>query len=104
MPTLTTAAATTTVTREFPNDYIGMIHQDGSETGPEKGMTVIIHTRPGEQTPCGAEVFGDTYHAMIGLWWEGRDLYDYDGAFSLPSQVSSVLREMGFSVSEDYDA
>jgi hypothetical protein len=41
---------------------------------------------------------------MIGLWWEGRDLYDYDGAFSLPSQVSSVLREMGFSVSEDYDA
>jgi hypothetical protein len=33
-----------------------------------------------------------------GLWFEGKTLVDYDGAFDLPRAVYDELRELGFKV------
>ena len=31
-----------------------------------------------------------------GLWFEGKNLVDYDGVMVLPEEVVSILLEMGF--------
>lgn len=33
-----------------------------------------------------------------GLWFEGKELRDYDGVFALPKEVATCLRENGFIV------
>lgn len=34
-----------------------------------------------------------------GLWFEGRELIDYDGVYALPREVVSMLKDLGFDVS-----
>jgi hypothetical protein len=38
-----------------------------------------------------------------GLWFEGKELTDFDGLFELPKAVAEGLREHGFVVSSDFD-
>lgn len=37
----------------------------------------------------------DTTH--IGLWFDEKDLYDYDGVFSLCSELIEWLEELGYN-------
>ena len=34
----------------------------------------------------------------IGLWFEGNELVDYDGIFSLPKQLIDFLTEKGYNM------
>lgn len=36
--------------------------------------------------------------AIGGLWFDGKDLIDYDGVYTLPAQVATILRNQGFTV------
>ena len=38
-----------------------------------------------------------------GLWFEGKELTDYDGVFALPNEVSTALREAEYIVDEDFE-
>lgn len=38
-----------------------------------------------------------------GLWFAGKELIDYDGVFSLPLEVVSALRSVGFIVDKDFE-
>lgn len=38
-----------------------------------------------------------------GLWFDGKNLIDYDGVFELPMKVIKALRAAGFSVSKDFE-
>lgn len=38
-----------------------------------------------------------------GLWFTDSDLVDYDGVAELPMEVIVALREMGFTVEEDFE-
>lgn len=41
----------------------------------------------------------------IGLWWDAeKNLLDYDGVFSLPTEAIEFLEEQGFKVSEEFKA
>ena len=42
---------------------------------------------------------GEEWYAEGGLWFDGKELTDYDGVFSLPSFVSEKLKEWGYDVS-----
>ncbi len=33
-----------------------------------------------------------------GLWFEDKEMVDYDGAYELPIKVEQALREAGYSV------
>ena len=38
-----------------------------------------------------------------GLWFEGKNLIDYDGVFELPKEVIQILRDMDFYVGEEFE-
>lgn len=95
------------ITRKFPRSRIGIVHQNRSElTTPERGVTVVLHLKEGSSVPHCAEVFGVEmeHHAELGLWFDGKALADFDGAFALPREVGLMLTELGFTVSEDFFA
>lgn len=35
-----------------------------------------------------------------GLWFEGKELVDYDGVYSLPPEVKDMLTNKGYKVDE----
>lgn len=37
------------------------------------------------------------------LWFEGKELIDYDGVFALPKEVVTALREYGWIVGEEFE-
>lgn len=78
-----------------------MVHQDGSKTPPDKGLEVVLFTRENETEPCFAELTSEDYGAEIGLTFEGKELIDFDGAFSLPREVAGLLRELGYLVPDE---
>ena len=43
---------------------------------------------------------GDDFYAEGGMWFEGKRLFDYDGVFSLPTEITDALKKEGFDVSE----
>lgn len=88
--------------RYFPKSRVVLIHQNGSElTEPTIGVEIILHTREDEHDPCCAELISGDHHAEIGLSFEGKELVDYDGVFSLPIEVGEMLTETGYVVSEE---
>lgn len=46
------------------------------------------------------EEYGDEYGG--GLWFEGKNLVDYDGVFELPKEVIQALRDTGFYVDPEF--
>jgi hypothetical protein len=91
----------TTLQRYFPDSEVSMVHQDGSETPAARGLEVLLFTREDESDPSFAELTSGEYGAEIGFSFEGRELIDFDGAFSLPREVAGLLRELGYEESED---
>ncbi len=91
-----------TVKRFFPHSEASVVHQNGSElTAPSKGVEIILHTRENERDPCCAEVISGDHYAEIGLWFEGKELSDYDGVFFLPPEVGEMLKDAGYVVREE---
>ena len=43
---------------------------------------------------------GDDWHAEGGLWFDNKEVTDYDGVFSLPSGVLELLKENGYNTEE----
>ena len=43
---------------------------------------------------------GDEWHAEGSLWFDNKDVTDYDGVFSLPSGVLELLKENGYNTEE----
>tara|TARA_R100000734_G_C3280027_1_gene73870 strand:- start:533 stop:790 length:258 start_codon:yes stop_codon:yes gene_type:complete len=42
---------------------------------------------------------GDYYYAEGGLWFEGKELVDYDGVFELDDEVIKCLEDWGADIS-----
>ena len=42
------------------------------------------------------ETGGDEWYGEGGLWFEGKELTDYDGVFSLPGCIINKLKELGY--------
>lgn len=91
-----------TIERQFPKTFINTISANGAPLSrPSKGVTILLHYRDGKADPCCAEVMdteteGDREHAEIGLWFEDKELADYDGVFQLPSDLVAWLKELGY--------
>ena len=92
----------TTVQRFFPKSEARLIYQSGAQLSePTKGVHVLLHTRENEIDPCCAELISGEHHAEIGLSFNGKELADYDGVFSLPREVVEMLKDVGYIVPED---
>lgn len=93
---------TTTVQRFFPQSEAALVHQNGVQLSePSKGVEIILHTRENEINPCCAEVISGDHYAEIGLWFEEKELVDYDGIFFLPRELSDMLKDAGYVLPED---
>jgi hypothetical protein len=91
-----------TIRRFFPDSEASIVHQNGVQlTVPSKGIEIILHTRENEHDPCCAELVSGDHHAEIGLWFEGKELCDYDGVFNFPKEVGELLEDAGYIVPED---
>ena len=44
------------------------------------------------------ETGGESWYAEGGLWFNGKDLIDYDGVFALPKSIEKKLIEMGYNL------
>lgn len=85
--------------RSFPNSRICQVSGGGMKlTDDDKGIEAELHWRNGEENPCCAEVVSENHYAEIGLSFVGKELIDYDGVFSLPMEVATMLRDLGFVV------
>jgi hypothetical protein len=47
------------------------------------------------------EDYGDEWGG--GLWFEGKNLIDYDGVYELPSEVIAGIRELGYIVTREFE-
>ena len=47
------------------------------------------------------EDYGDEWGG--GLWFEGKNLIDYDGVFELPPAVVTGIRELGYTVGKEFE-
>lgn len=95
----------TLIKRTFADSRMVREHQTGMVEAVGSGVEVIIHTRDGGDgvTPCSAEIIcGEDGYAEIGLWFDEKELVDYDGVFSLPHEVVVLLEELGYVVGEDF--
>lgn len=93
---------TRTVKRFFADSEVAIVHQSGAQlTASTNGVEVILHTRENEKDPCCAEVISVEHYAEIGLWFEGKELADYDGVFSLPREIGEMLTDAGYLVPEE---
>lgn len=92
----------TTIERFFPDSHANMIGPGGHNlTTPTKGVEILLHTRENEADPYCAEVIsGEDHYAEIGLWFEGKELTDFDGVFALPREVGEMLKDAGYVVPE----
>lgn len=46
------------------------------------------------------ETEGEEWYAEGGLWFNGKDLIDYDGVFALPKVIEDKLTEMGYNLED----
>lgn len=91
-----------TVRLFFPDGEVAIVHQSGVQlTASSRGVELVLHTRENEKDPCCAEIVSGEHYAEIGLWFEGKELADYDGVFFLPREIGEMLTEAGYSVPKE---
>ena len=61
----------------------------GVDTKAEYGFFEIYDTESG----------GDRFYGEGGLWFDGKELIDYDGVFEVSQHVIKKLKEWGFDTS-----
>jgi hypothetical protein len=42
---------------------------------------------------------GEKWYAEGGLWFDGKDVMDFDGVFELPEEIMTKLNELGYDCS-----
>lgn len=61
----------------------------------------LYYDEDNEQGSINWEVYDDkgdlVEDAGIGLWFNGKELVDYDGVFELPKEAIELLEEHGFN-------
>lgn len=88
-----------TITKTFTESRARVVHQSGAVLDMDSApVTIHLHTRDGETTPCCAELEAGELYAEIGLEFEGNTLTGYDGVFDCPEEVLSMIRELGFTI------
>ena len=68
---------------------------------PARASRSFSIPRENETEPCFAEVISGEHYAEIGLWFEEKELADYDGIFSLPRELGEMLKAAGYAVPEE---
>jgi hypothetical protein len=71
------------------------------ENGVEMNITVRLQPNKnyGSFEMYDEETGGDEWYAEGGLWFEGKELVEYDGVFSLSRSVIQILEENGYDAS-----
>lgn len=91
-----------TKTRFFPASEICQVNQTGARSETELGVSVTLHYNPASPLrPVCAEVYGKSYHAEVGLEWNGNTLTGYDGVFEIPAEVVTMLKDNGHKIDLD---
>lgn len=91
----------TTVTKHFSQSHANMVGPTGAIiSATYKDVEIYLYTREGETDPCAAEIVSGDLHAEVGLWFEGKELSDYDGVFCLPRELGEMLTDAGYVVPE----
>jgi hypothetical protein len=66
------------------------------QSGIELDVTIGIDDETGWFEFYDTETGGDDWYAEGGLWFEGKELTDYDGVFALPVCIIEKLKELGY--------
>ena len=86
-------------------EFISNINIDNGMTNIPQGehtSTMELFTND-YGTPVGIEWDNPVDTVGIGLWFNGKELEDYDGVFELPIQAIKLIRKAGFKVSKDFE-
>lgn len=86
-------------TAHFPNAGANTVSQSGQALSKwSKGLTVNIYQMKDKYAPHSWEVYTDDeeQYGEGCLSFDVNELEDYDGCFSLPSQVMDVLDGLGY--------
>ena|SRR5690606_1874247 len=98
--------------RYSTNERGNLVLEFTSNINIDNGITIIPqgeHTSTMELftdddgTPKGIEWDNPVDTVWIGLWFEGKELEDYDGVFELPPQAIKLVRKAGFEVPKDFE-
>jgi hypothetical protein len=86
--------------------FTSPINIDNGFTNTPQGIktsTMELYKDP-DGTPTAIEwiISDGEFVEQIGLWFEDKDLIDYDGIFELPSQAIKLIEQAGFNVSNDF--
>ena len=87
-------------TVHFPESGANTVHQSGRALSKwSKGLTVNVYQFKGNPAPHSWEVYTDDeeQYGEGCLGFDGNSLEDYDGCFSLPSEVMDVLDALGYT-------
>lgn len=66
------------------------------------GKCTMILTVDGDRGSIEWDIPNLGEFAEIGLWFEGGELHDYDGVFSLPAEAIELIEEAGFKVGDEF--
>ncbi len=69
------------------------------QSGIELDVTIGIEEGTGWFEFYDTETGGDDWYAEGGLWFDGKELTDYDGVFALPIFIIKKLKELGYDTS-----
>lgn len=71
------------------------------ENGIEMNITVRMQPNKnyGSFEMYDEETGGEEWYAEGGLWFEGKELVDYDGVFALSPSIIQILEENGYDAS-----
>lgn len=70
----------------------------------QDGVEIEINVRQKKKDYASFEFYdtdtgGDEWYAEGGLWFEGKELVDYDGVFALPAEIINILEKAGYDCS-----
>jgi len=87
-------------TRRFEGSLNTVSQTGAALSNPSPGINITLHFHSAYVPPHSAEVFSDdaTEYADLGLEWDGKTLEGYDGAFELPAEVITFLKDEGFTM------
>jgi len=71
----------------------------------QDGVEIEINIRQNKKDYASFEFYdtetgGEAWYAEGGLWFEGKELTDYDGVFELPTEIINILEKAGYDCDE----
>ena len=74
--------------------------QNGAQTDKKGGQFIMQKEKQKTYNKTTTEHLTLEWHAEGGLWFEGKNVIDYDGVFALAGGVIELLNENGYSTDE----